>query len=469
MATTLRDLYESLDRRLRPEEVAALVRAVLPHPTAGEARWLHRVARHAFAPSFMSADFRRVVGMERQLGRAATFVPQAVPDGLDLLRIERFIRTFESAIGMAPGRSDFKYDRLNREQRAAAGLGGISRRRYNKLFRLAGRLNAKRAKISLELEKRSFTQMSKSRLASRIRYEDFVADASTACFVAYYAARCNLRTIFTNQAQDRPFDELCNLLLQRLHRAPDQTRWLPVAMVYPDPVVLQHLTDQEKGELMGYWYQALTRLAQLLSDVWFRSRINRRTMIVHRGNDSSTWNVLAGAWNKARDAWINLLYDLGAEPVLEAQCPGKVLRLMAADVAWWHQATGGGLDRDTAVWSEVPLPWEVFQGAASCTRAEVESACARHGLNPIASGWTGPKPPAKIQAFRPTPELVHGVVVASPKLAQILRKAGVFSGQSARPNASDFADEIATARQAHWNAQGPLAKGALEQRLDDPG
>jgi hypothetical protein len=36
-------------------------------------------------------------------------------------------------------------------------------------------------------------------------------------------------------------------------------------------------------------------------------------------------------------------------------CPGKVLRLMAADVAWWHRQSGGGLHQDTAVWKELPL------------------------------------------------------------------------------------------------------------------
>ena len=36
----------------------------------------------------------------------------------------------------------------------------------------------------------------------------------------------------------------------------------------------------------------------------------------------------------------------------------------------------------------------------------------------------------KIAAFNPTPELVHGVVISSPELAEELRKAGYFAGPS---------------------------------------
>ena len=48
-----------------------------------------------------------------------------------------------------------------------------------------------------------------------------------------------------------------------------------------------------------------------------------------------------------------LLYALDMDEVLDQMCPGKVLRLMAADVAFWHRAVGGGLEPDTAVWAEL--------------------------------------------------------------------------------------------------------------------
>jgi hypothetical protein len=137
-------------------------------------------------------------------------------------------------------------------------------------------------------------------------------------------------------------------------------------------------------------------------------------MIVRRGNDSSTWNATAGAWNKAREAWFAVLYAMGLDGVIDAFCPGKALRLMAADVAAWHRAEGDGLDKDTGVWSDLPLPWEVLSGAATCTRADVEAACRRHGADPAKGGWIAARSGPVVQTFRPTPELVS-IVTHAPE------------------------------------------------------
>jgi len=59
-------------------------------------------------------------------------------------------------------------------------------------------------------------------------------------------------------------------------------------------------------------------------------------MVVKKGNNSSDWNIAAGAWNKVRTNWMTLLITLGLDEIIEANCPGKVLRLMAADIAQWH-------------------------------------------------------------------------------------------------------------------------------------
>src|SRR5215470_5225211 len=91
----------------------------------------------------------------------------------------------------------------------------------------------------------------------------------------------------------------------------------------------------------------------------------------------------------------------------DSVCFGKVLRLMAADVAAWHRLSGGDLDPDTKVWREVPLPWEVLSGDAGCTRAMVEAICHKHGVDPVKKGWTA-STRKKVAEFRPTPELVHG-------------------------------------------------------------
>ena len=175
----------------------------------------------------------------------------------------------------------------------------------------------------------------------------------------------------------------------------------------------------------------LEEIADFLQDIWERSDINRKTMVVRRGNDSTTWNNTASAWNKARDNSIVLLYAIRMEGLLEMLCFGKVLRLMAADVVAWHYRAGGQLQRDTFIWNDLPLPWEVFSGRKTCTLSMVEQVCRKQGIDPIKSGWTGPRPRTKVAKFHPTPELVHGVSVGCPFLASYLRDLGFYSAKKA--------------------------------------
>jgi hypothetical protein len=124
---------------------------------------------------------------------------------------------------------------------------------------------------------------------------------------------------------------------------------------------------------------------------------------------------------------------MGADELLDVACPGKVMRLMAADLAYWHRSTGGDVDPDTAVWAGLPLPWEVLSGQAVCTRATVAQTCATFKVDAQRKGWVAPREHAVVAVFRPTPELVHGVSVADPIWAGLLRRAGVFSGKPIRP------------------------------------
>lgn len=430
------ELFESLDRRRRPEDIAELVLGELDDLDPADLRALQHVASGSlrrgwtgYGYTSMSEDFRRPVGMDRQLDVAETlFHVGERPSGLDTAGIRLYLERAEATIAKTVGRSDFLKDRLDRPARLAAGLD-LSKRQYNKRFRLSARMERKRERVIRELEKREFTLISKSRLASKLTRPEFAGDRNTACFLAYYTARCNLRSEFTIDGQQKPFDEVCDLLLRRC-RGSATTNWWAIAHAFPDREVLAHLDDARKGELLGRWYDILDRIAGLLRETWEGSDFQRSTMIVRRGNDSSTWNVTAGAWNKAREAWINLIYALDMEEVLDRICVGKVLRLMAADVAAWHRRSGGGLDPDTQVWNELPLPWEVISGGSECSKGLVEAACRKHGVDPVKHGWIAPRPGRTVHAFRPTPELVHGVTVGHPGLAFLLRKLGYFSGKA---------------------------------------
>jgi hypothetical protein len=165
----------------------------------------------------------------------------------------------------------------------------------------------------------------------------------------------------------------------------------------------------------------------MLHDCFRKADFSLEDMIVKRGDDSSTWNQIAGGWNQARSNWISLLHSMGLESILDTVCPGKVMRLMAADVAQWHSMGGQGVHPDTKVWAALPPPWEVVRGDKECTRELVKLACEMNNVDP--SQWIGPKGDRQAVAFKPTPELVHGVAVGSPALAKILRAFGVFSGK----------------------------------------
>lgn len=323
----------------------------------------------------------------------------------------------------------------------------ISKRRYNKKWRLLKRLEQKLLKFEREIRKAEFQKIAKHGIAHHLDFKNFSQDKNTACFIAYYNARCNLRSIFTNQSQARAFDEISDMLFKRCKGeriltkglfdkkrtilVKNKTNWLAIAYIYPNNEVLVNLNDAQKGELLGKWTTIIQDISELLDETWAKSTINRKTMIVQRGNDSTTWNNTAGAWNKARDNWMSLIYSLGMDYILDELCFGKVMRLMAADVAAWHRLSGGKLDPNTIVWNTLPLPWEVFQGKEKCTKKLVVEHCKKAGIDPEKSGWIAPRIHG-VTKFEPTPELVHGVEVANPFLATILKKHKYYSGKQAK-------------------------------------
>lgn len=436
---TIDALFQSLQDRQRPEDIALLVdRAIGPSMSVREQHKLAKATRNALQNTVwgytsMLQTFAKPIGAERQIKKAIELFELSKLPSLfkydDVLQIEGFMDHVAPMIGMTSGQSDYMHDRLNRAEREALGLE-ISRRRYNKLFRQLARIDSKLYKLIREQKKGEFQMIAKHGLAHHIPREEFEKDLPTACFIAYYTARCNRRSEFTISSQSKPYDEISDMLF---HKAANGTpNYWAIAHVYPAPHVLEQLSEKQKGELLGKWTLILEEIASMLRDVWNLNDFNKQTMIVRKGNDSSTWNLTAGAWNKARDAWINLIYALGAAFILEEMCFGKVMRLMAGDVAYFHQLYGGGIDANTIVWNELPFPWEVFQGEATCTRKMVEAACKAAHLSPKTSGWIMPRKHGVVR-FTPTPELVHGVAVWSPFLANTLKKHKYYSGKKVKP------------------------------------
>lgn len=429
-------LHGTLARRDTPEHVAGLVLAALPDgaPPAlrdhlGRAASGSTRARHGW--SSMPGEFKAPEPMDRQLLKAhelaEEFLAERLPGSEDTEALGAFVEAFSRMIGREPGKGDWKRDRLDAAARAER-LPGLSRRRYLKLFRLAGRLEDRLARLRLAESRYRLLLVGKGGLSHALVPGDLGGHLPTAAFVAYHAAQTKRRSVFTDGPQAGAFDTVASALLAWCLSDPD-TRWEAVAHVFPREDVLARLDDAAKARLVGKWYAVLDETAEHLRDLASRTEVDLATMVVRRGNDSSTWNLLAGAWNRSRDGWVALASALGMDQLLDAMLPGKVMRLMAADVVSWHGRGGGAVHPDTKVWAALPKPWEALRGEAPCGRAEVEAACRRYGVDPAKSGWSAPRPRTEVAAWRATPELVHGVEVANPHLADAMRRLGYFSGK----------------------------------------
>ena len=349
-----------------------------------------------------------------------------VPKERDPGKIGHFIAYLSELLCKTPERSSFKYERPDRAMRQSLGIE-YSNHAFNKRFRLLNRMSAHLSQYRQQMKLAGFRIAGKAGLVTLIDRDAFVTDIWSAAFIAYFIARKRRRSTFTNQSQSRAFDDFCELLLEKAKAG--KPNWFLIAHVYPEREILDQLTDEEKGILLGQWTVLLRDISLELERVWQTSSIDLENMIVKRGNDSSTWNTLAQTWNTARQSWIALNQSMGSADLFEKFLPGKVLRLMAADVAGWHLQSGGKIHPDTLVWRSLPHPWHVMQGQDPCTRDMVERACRQAGIDPAKSGWTYASINSNAEEWSATPELVHGVAVTSPEVAGLLRKAGIFSGK----------------------------------------
>lgn len=429
-------LFQTLDQRRRPEDVAEMIVELMrSHLKIDELATLSKAANRSLKNSVygytsMLETFGKAIGADKQIKKAVEIFKLNEKENSgyhSVAGIETFLKEVSPLIHKEVGENNFKSDRLNKDLRKLAGLD-ISKRNYNKKWRLLKRIEIRLQKFIHESKKLELQKIAKHGLSHTISFEDFNKDLNTACFIAYFNAKSNLRSTFTNQSQEKPFDEICEMLFNRCLETPENTHWEAISYIYSDAKVLQYLTDEQKGKLLGKWMAILNEISDFLEELWNENDIYRKTMAVKKGNDSTTWNNTAGAWNKARDNWMNLIYALGLESILEDICFGKVMRLMAADVIAWHLSTGGKIDPNTEVWNIVPLPWEVFQEKAFCNKEMIIKACKEADIDPEKSGWIAPRIHG-VSEFKPTPELVHGVTVSNPFLAKILRQNKYFSGK----------------------------------------
>lgn len=414
-------LYAAVQGRPRPEDVAKLVLELFPSPPHVR-RWRRRA--QASGRSYLPTEFERATPLTHSANVLSTLLgePPLDDEGSVGPPLDALLVKGREAIAAPTGDLDFMTARRNREGRASAGLT-MSRRRYNKLFRLVAFLEEERAGNLRHAATTTLLREAKTGLVRHIPREEFARDANTALFAAYLAARLGVRSEFTVAPQQRAFDDLGAAMLRTLERSP-ATVWTVVASVFPRADILARLAPRDRLLLLGHAGATMESAARLLARV--EGVDSQKGFVVQPGQDSSSWNAAAGAWNKARDLWLALSRDLGVD--LSGFLPGKVPRLIAADVAAWSRSLGKPPHPVERVAALLPAPWAVLLNGVECTEAMVRDACAKAGVKPDAEGWTTPHARRAVEAWRPTPELVHGVAVANPEMALMMRRLGWYSG-----------------------------------------
>ncbi len=122
------------------------------------------------------------------------------------------------------------------------------------------------------------------------------------------------------------------------------------------------MTERQKGEL--------------LERAWRDTAIDLDTMVVRREINSSTWDLFAGAWNRARDGWIALIEAMDLDALLDEMLPGKVIHGRFPTPAWGVQRSyfaGGCAERHRTGLTSIAVPVDPDDAVRELNGGEVAS------------------------------------------------------------------------------------------------
>ncbi len=425
-------LHASLTSREQPEWVASTILRAVPDLTPAERKVIGKAARWAernpWYGSMMPNGWEQPPSpapTAAYVQRAFTGISDTAPsDPEDLEAVGAWRDQLVDIIGWTPGVAGA----LNRADLHQRDLS-ISMRRWRRAWHALDVLDGKLRTVRRMQLRARFARSARSGLAATITLQEVQDDPGAAAFCAYIAAKRNLRRGFDVRGRPNSYDEVADVLFKRLG---DSTDWWMVARVHPTAETVERLDQTQRGQLISAYWDDMRAAAELCAQINQDHPINRSSMIVDRGDDSDTWNLAAGAFNTARLRWLTVLEVTGQQALCQVLLPPKLMRLMAADLIYWHSLVGNNSTHpDVRVAADLPAAWDVMAGRAECTISDIVAACERHGVDP-AAGWTGPIKPGQLGQFEPTPELVHGIAVGDPILASMLRRAHAFSGKPLR-------------------------------------
>lgn len=209
-------LYAFLAARPRPEDIAKAVLRLFPNPPHA-LRW----RRRSLGRSNLPTEFERPTPLTHSANVLALLLGEPPLDDESSLgpALDAMLAKAREAIAAPTGDLDLQTARRNRESRTQAGLT-MSRRRYNKLFRLVAFLEEERAGSLRHAAMTALLSEAKTGLVAHVPREAFARDANTAMFAAYLAARMGVRSEFTVAPQQRAFDDLGDAMLKTLERSP---------------------------------------------------------------------------------------------------------------------------------------------------------------------------------------------------------------------------------------------------------
>lgn len=309
---------------------------------------------------------------------------------------------------------------------------GVSVAQFKKQLKFLTRLEGKVGTKQDVLNVRTAQLQSKSRFGYTI--DATKLDDVSLAFVAYLASRANRATKFILGEQSRAFDEASTLLEGLL---PADANWGEIVKVKPTKTIFSKLSSVQLTEYINVAHKQLVWLSGELETL-YATNIPEQThesMVVTRGVNSSKWNAYAGAYNTIRAGWVSAVHTAGLSKLFDEYLPGKMVRLMAADLIRWNSYFGRTVHEDTELFNALPKPWDVIKGDAVLTRQQILSVADKIGATSVVeNGWVDSRTRRDDETPTVDPTLLHGIVVKNETIKSVLKKAGVFKGHATIPS-----------------------------------